>query len=111
MTTATKKAPEAAEAPAMNLPAEYFSLMMTPVRAWNWQADQMEALGTAWVQQARTMRHDGLKVLEAMVAQSQGQMEEAVKRSQEMAKSVPGWDAFTMEGLRRRVEEAQAAKA
>lgn len=108
MTTTTKKS-EAPEAASMNhLPAEYFSLMMTPVRAWNWQADQMESLGTAWMQQARTMRHDGLKVLEAMVAQSQGQMEEAMKNSATMAKSVPGWDAFTMEGLRRRVEEASA---
>ena len=106
MTTATKKTAETTE---MNgLPNEYFSLMMTPVRAWNWQADQVEALGTAWMQQARTMRHDGLKVLEAMVAQSQSQMDEAMKSGQAMAKSVPGWDAFTMEGLRRRVEEASA---
>lgn len=107
----TKKTVEA-EAPAMNaLPAEYFSLMMTPVRALNWQLDQMESLSTAWMQQAHSMRHDGLRVLEAMVAQGQSQVEDAMKNSAAMAKSVPGWDAFTMEGLRRRVDEVSAAKA
>jgi BMFP domain-containing protein YqiC len=81
---------------------------MSGYKALNWNQDQLEKLGTTWMSQAHTMRHDGEKVLEVMVGQAKSSADELQANAKSMLGSVPGWDVLTQADLRRQVAELSA---
>jgi hypothetical protein len=92
--------------------ANYFDAWMSGYKALAWNQDQLETLGANWLSQARTMRHDGEKVLEVLVTQTRERTEEMQKSAQALTKSalehVPAWDLFTQADLRKQVGELSA---
>jgi polyhydroxyalkanoate synthesis regulator phasin len=93
-------------------PAELWNVWLSSAKTMNWTADQMEVLTNSWMEQTKTMRHDGQKVLEVMVTQAKTNTDEATRMAESMVKgamsAVPGWDVLTMGDLRRQVEDLSA---
>ncbi|MDB5099282.1 MAG: hypothetical protein JWM80_3703 [Cyanobacteria bacterium RYN_339] len=85
---------------------------MAGYKTMTWNQDQMETLGASWLEQARSMRNDGQKVLEVMVAQAKNSTDELARTNQALVKnaleSVPAWDVLTQADLRRQVADLGA---
>lgn len=85
---------------------------MAGYKTMTWNQDQLETLGASWLEQARSMRNDGQKVLEVMVAQAKSSSEELARTNQALVKSalesVPAWDVLTQADLRRQVADLGA---
>ena len=92
--------------------SELWNVWLSSAKTMNWSADQMEILTSSWIEQTKTMRHDGQKVLEVMVTQAKSNCDEAQRMTESMVKgamqAVPGWDYLTMGDLRRQVEDLAA---
>jgi polyhydroxyalkanoate synthesis regulator phasin len=105
MTTAT-------EATRHSLASDMMDVWLQSYKTAFWGQEQLEALATGWMSQARTMRHDGQKVLEVMVSQAQQNADEATRVTESMVHkmmaAVPAWDAFTSADLRRQVADLSA---
>lgn len=104
MNTTTTERPAAA--------SELWNIWLTSAKTMNWSQDQMEVLTSSWMEQTKTMRHDGQKVLEVLVTQAKTNTDEAARMAETMVKStlnaVPGWDMLTLGDLRRQVEDLSA---
>ena len=91
---------------------ELWSIWLNSAKSMNWSQDQVEVLTSSWAEQAKTMRHDGQKVLEVIVTQAKSNTEEAQRMTESLMKgalqAVPGWDMLTMGDLRRQVEDLTA---
>lgn len=96
MTTAEKNAP---------LASEMLDVWMSTTKTLNWSQDQMQTLTHSWMEQTKTMRHDGEKVLEVMVSQAKSNVEEMSRNMQSALNAVPAWDALTMGDMRRQMNE------
>ena len=96
------------ETPTANA-AELFDTWLSVGKSFNWTQDQMQTLVSTWLEQGRTMHHDGEKVLEVMTSQAKANAEEWQRAAQERMQShltvVPGWDLLTQADLRRQVAE------
>jgi polyhydroxyalkanoate synthesis regulator phasin len=92
--------------------SELWNIWLSSAKTFNWSQDQVEVLTASWTEQAKTMRHDGQKVLEVLVTQAKTNSEEAQRMTESMMKgalqAVPGWDMLTMGDLRRQVEDLTA---
>jgi polyhydroxyalkanoate synthesis regulator phasin len=92
--------------------SELWNIWLTSAKTMTWTQDQMEVLTTSWMEQAKTMRHDGQKVLEVLVTQAKSNADEAHRMTESALKSamtaVPGWDLLTMGDMRRQIEDLNA---
>ena len=105
MTTATTE-------PRHTMTAELMDAWLASYKTAAWTQDQLETLAGSWMNQARSMRNDGQKVFEVLVTQAKQNADEMTRTAegamhQAMAQ-VPGWDAVTMNGLRRQVADLNA---
>lgn len=104
MTTATETRP--------NLAADMMDAWMASYKSATWTQDQLETLTGSWVNQARTMRNDGQKVLEIIVSQAKHNADDAQRVTESVMQramaGVPGWDMLTRNDLRRQVEDLNA---
>lgn len=95
-----------------NLTAEFLDACLSSAKALNWSQDQLETLTSTWMKQAHTMRHDGEKVFEVLIAQAKTHSEDMARLAeQSMAnatQNVPGWDMLTFGDLRRQVADLSA---
>lgn len=89
--------------------SELMDAWLASVKSVVWSQDQVLNLTGSWVEQSRTMRNDGEKVLEVIVTQAKSNVEEMNRLATESAKSaldyVPGWDILTQADLRRQVAD------
>lgn len=92
-----------------SITAEMMDAWLASVKSVAWSQDQMMTLSHSWLEQSRTMRNDGEKVLEVIVTQAKTNVEEMNRLATESVKSalehVPGWDVMTQQDLRRQVAE------
>lgn len=88
--------------------AEIFEAWRASMKAMTWSQDQLEQLATSWMEQGRTMRHDGEKVLEVLLTQAKTNCEDMQQLAEQSVKSslkaVPGWDLLTQSDLRRQLD-------
>ncbi|HEY9724606.1 MAG TPA: DUF3294 domain-containing protein [Oscillatoriaceae cyanobacterium] len=88
---------------------EFFEAWRSSMKAMTWSQDQLEKLASTWMEQGRTMRHDGEKVLEVLISQAKTNCEEMQQKAEHGFKSslqaVPGWDLLTQNDLRRQMDE------
>jgi polyhydroxyalkanoate synthesis regulator phasin len=107
MTTATHN-----DHPATSAAGELWNVWLSSAKSMTWSADQLEVLTNSWMEQTKTMRHDGQKVLEVMVTQAKTNADEATRAAESMVRgamqAVPAWDVLTMGDLRRQVEDLAA---
>lgn len=114
MTTTTENRP--------SMMSDMMDAWMSAYKSAVWSQEQLEQLSSGWMSQARTMRHDGQKVMEVLFSQAKHNADEMARIAEaSMHRSmaaVPGWDMATSADLRRqvaelsqRVEELSAAKA
>ena len=105
MTTTTER-------PAASPASQLWDVWLSSAKTMTWTQDQMEVLTGSWMEQAKTMRHDGQKVLEVLVSQAKTNCDEAQRASEAAVKNamqhVPGWDMLTLGDLRRQVEDLSA---
>lgn len=95
-----------------SMTAELMDAWLASYKTAAWTQDQLEQLAGSWMNQARSMRNDGQKVFEVLVTQAKQNADEMTRTaegamSQAMAR-VPGWDAVTMNDLRRQVADLSA---
>lgn len=95
-----------------NLAADMLDTWMASYKTATWTQDQLETLAGSWMNQARTMRNDGQKVLEIIVSQTKSNADDAQRATegamQRAMAGVPGWDLLTRADLRRQVEDLNA---
>lgn len=88
---------------------EFWDACTTATKAMTWGQDQLDTLTETWVKQARTMRHDGQKVAEVICGHAKTTAEEMRQLTEQGVKStlsqVPGWDALTMQDIRRQISD------
>ena len=100
------------ERPLTPAASDLLTVWLSSAKSMSWSADQMEVLTHSWMEQTKTMRHDGQKVLEVMVTQAKSNADEAQRMAESMVKgamqAVPGWDILTQSDLRRQVEDLSA---
>ena len=97
--TAERVAPQSSK-----IAGEMIDAWMSSYKTLNWSQDQMQTLASSWMDQTRTMRHDGEKVLEVLVSQAKTNVEEMARLSEATLQSVPAWDMITGSELRKQVE-------
>ena len=95
-----------------SMTAELMDAWLASYKTAAWTQDQLEQLAGSWMNQARSMRNDGQKVFEVLVTQAKQNADEMTRTAegamnQAMAR-VPGWDAVTMNDLRRQVADLNA---
>lgn len=105
---ATPNAPETHTSIASEMMDAWFASYKTAI----WSQEQLEHLTQGWMSQARTMRNDGEKVMEALFTQAKTNADEMTRATetvmhQAMAR-VPGWDNLTAADLRRQVADLNA---
>lgn len=92
-----------------SITSEMMDAWLASVKSVAWSQDQMLTLSHSWMEQSRTMRNDGEKVLEVIVSQTKQNVEEMNRLANESVKSalehVPGWDLLTQQDLRRQVAD------
>lgn len=103
MTTTTER-------PATHdLPTEIYEMWRSSMETLNWSQDQADTMIRATLDQARTLRHDGIKVLDQLALQAKDNTQEMMTMVENNWKSameqVPGWDAMTGEGMRKQFDE------
>ncbi|MEB3223454.1 MAG: DUF3294 domain-containing protein [Candidatus Sericytochromatia bacterium] len=100
------------EAPRPSFATDMMDVWLQSYKTAFWGQEQLETLTASWMGQARTMRHDGQKVLEVMVSQAQQHADETSRTAEatvrQMMAAVPAWDALTSADLRRQVAELSA---
>lgn len=92
--------------------AELMDAWLASYKTATWTQDQLEQLAGSWMNQARSMRNDGQKVFEVLVTQAKQNADEMTRTAegamQNAMARVPGWDAVTMNDLRRQVADLNA---
>jgi polyhydroxyalkanoate synthesis regulator phasin len=101
-----------AERPTHTLTGDMLDAWMTSYKTMTWTQDQMETLAVSWLEQAKTMRNDGHKVLEVLVSQAKNNAEDmqklAASSMKHVMEQVPGWDALTVSDMRRQMADLNA---
>lgn len=91
------------------LPTEMYEIWRSSMETMNWSQDQADTMFRAYLDQARTLRHDGTKVMDRLAIQAKDNAEELVNLANTNMKAamdmVPGWDAMTGEGLKKQFDD------